>query len=195
MPPTPSWLVLPKPKQRQGRRRKRSRSRARTFVCAASAPLRRVQKHIGMAHEEGHLKLQPSPTALHAPTCVGESRCAAVGLFLCRGRHLTKLSRTDIMHPLTLRSGAKMPAVGLGTWKIPREACRATVLEAIRTGYRHMDCACDCERSTFALNPRMTPPLPEDAVQARWTRATEGEPNPGMRVRRRQRGGGGRGHQ
>jgi len=36
-----------------------------------------------------------------------------------------------------------MPAVGLGTWKIPREACRATVLEAIRTGYRHIDCACD----------------------------------------------------
>ena len=103
---------------------------------------------------------------------------------------MTKLSRTD-MHPLTLRSGAKMPAVGLGTWKIPREACRATVLEAIRTGYRHMDCACDCERGTFALNPRMTPPLPEDAVQARWTRANEGEPHPGMRVRRRQRGGGG----
>ena len=114
--------------------------------------------------------------------------------------YLTKLAdghggRVLMMNPLTLRSGAKMPAVGLGTWKIPREACRATVLEAVRTGYRHMDCACDCERSTFALNPRMTPPLPEDAVQARWTRATEGEPNPGMRVRRRQRGGGGRGHQ
>ena len=50
-----------------------------------------------------------------------------------------------MIEPLTLRSGAKMPAVGLGTWKIPREACRETVLEAIRTGYRHMDCACDCK--------------------------------------------------
>ena len=50
-----------------------------------------------------------------------------------------------IIEPLTLWSGAKMPAVGLGTWKIPREACRETVLEAIRTGYRHMDCACDCK--------------------------------------------------
>ena len=48
-----------------------------------------------------------------------------------------------MIEPLTLRSGAKMPVVGLGTWKIPREACKETVLEAIRTGYRHLDCACD----------------------------------------------------
>ena len=48
-----------------------------------------------------------------------------------------------MIEPLTLRSGAKMPVVGLGTWKIPREACKETVLAAIRTGYRHLDCACD----------------------------------------------------
>jgi len=44
---------------------------------------------------------------------------------------------------LTLSSGAKMPAVGLGVWKVPKEACAATVVSAIRSGYRHLDCACD----------------------------------------------------
>ena len=57
-----------------------------------------------------------------------------------------------MVEDLTLRSGAKMPAVGLGTWKIPREACRQTVLEAIRTGYRHLDCACDCEQRSTRSN-------------------------------------------
>jgi len=36
-----------------------------------------------------------------------------------------------------------MPAVGLGVWKVPKEACAATVVSAIRSGYRHLDCACD----------------------------------------------------
>ena len=58
-----------------------------------------------------------------------------------------------MIEPLTLRSGAKMPVVGLGTWKIPREACKETVLEAIRTGYRHLDCACDYGNEAH-------PPLP-----------------------------------
>jgi len=41
---------------------------------------------------------------------------------------------------LTLRSGVKMPIVGLGTWKIPREVTADTVLAAIKMGYRHLDC-------------------------------------------------------
>lgn len=36
-----------------------------------------------------------------------------------------------------------MPALGLGTWKIPRDACADTVHAAIAAGYRHLDCACD----------------------------------------------------
>ena len=44
---------------------------------------------------------------------------------------------------LLLRSGAKMPAVGLGLWKVPKQVCAETVLTAIRMGYRHLDCACD----------------------------------------------------
>ena len=36
-----------------------------------------------------------------------------------------------------------MPAVGLGLWKIEREATARTVQDAISIGYRHIDSACD----------------------------------------------------
>ena len=36
-----------------------------------------------------------------------------------------------------------MPPVGFGLWKIPREDTAATVVEAIRAGYRHFDSAAD----------------------------------------------------
>ena len=62
-----------------------------------------------------------------------------------------------MIEPLTLRSGAKMPVVGLGTWKIPREACKETVLEAIRTGYRHLDCACDYGNEAHPPLPMLPP--------------------------------------
>jgi len=42
-----------------------------------------------------------------------------------------------------LRTGAKLPSVGLGLWKISREDTAEVVVSAIRMGYRHLDCACD----------------------------------------------------
>eukprot|EP00949_MAST-11_sp_MAST-11-sp1_P004592 g4592.t1 len=45
---------------------------------------------------------------------------------------------------LTLsRTGDSMPAVGLGFWKISPDACAATVVSAVKSGYRHFDCATD----------------------------------------------------
>lgn len=44
---------------------------------------------------------------------------------------------------LTLRTGDRMPAAGLGAWKIAPEAAAGVVLEAARLGYRHFDCASD----------------------------------------------------
>lgn len=45
------------------------------------------------------------------------------------------------MESMIFQNGDKMPTFGLGTWKSgPQEAYEA-VLEAIRVGYRHIDCA------------------------------------------------------
>lgn len=44
---------------------------------------------------------------------------------------------------LKLADGTTVPSVGLGTWKIDKPAIRPLVEEAIRVGYRHLDCACD----------------------------------------------------
>jgi D-xylose reductase len=44
---------------------------------------------------------------------------------------------------ITLADGGRLPAVGLGLWKVPRPAAADLVRQAIRTGYRHLDCACD----------------------------------------------------
>ena len=35
------------------------------------------------------------------------------------------------------------PPIGLGTWKIPKDRTADLVYEAIKVGYRHLDCACD----------------------------------------------------
>src|SRR6056297_104144 len=44
---------------------------------------------------------------------------------------------------LELPDGGKLPSVGLGMWKIPNVKCATVVHDAIKTGYRHLDCACD----------------------------------------------------
>ncbi len=36
-----------------------------------------------------------------------------------------------------------IPSVGLGFWKVPKDACADLVKSAIETGYRHLDCAAD----------------------------------------------------
>jgi len=40
-----------------------------------------------------------------------------------------------------LNTGTNIPAVGLGTWKIPKEETKETILTAFKNGYRHIDCA------------------------------------------------------
>ena len=44
---------------------------------------------------------------------------------------------------LPLRSGGALPSIGRGCWKLGQADTSATVLAAIRGGYRHLDCACD----------------------------------------------------
>jgi len=41
----------------------------------------------------------------------------------------------------TLNTGAKIPAVGFGTWQAPVDQIEEAVSIALRSGYRHIDCA------------------------------------------------------
>lgn len=41
----------------------------------------------------------------------------------------------------TLNTGARIPAVGLGTWQIDGGSCKSAVAAALEVGYRHFDCA------------------------------------------------------
>ena len=36
-----------------------------------------------------------------------------------------------------------MPAVGLGYWKVEQTSAAALTVEAVKIGYRHLDCAAD----------------------------------------------------
>ncbi|KAJ9448880.1 putative NAD(P)H-dependent D-xylose reductase xyl1 [Diplonema papillatum] len=47
-----------------------------------------------------------------------------------------------VQKEFVLSTGSKMPAVGLGCWKIPNDVCEATTYEAIKAGYRLIDEAC-----------------------------------------------------
>ena len=44
---------------------------------------------------------------------------------------------------LQLPDGGQFPAVGLGMWKLSNAVAPNLVHEALRVGYRHLDCACD----------------------------------------------------
>ena len=47
------------------------------------------------------------------------------------------------MHSIQLSTGRSIPSVGIGFWKVDKPATAEVVVEAIKAGYRHLDCACD----------------------------------------------------
>jgi hypothetical protein len=52
-----------------------------------------------------------------------------------------KTTSTTPPPAVTLSSGHRMPAVGLGVWRMEKTAVRGLIHAAIRNGYRHFDCA------------------------------------------------------
>lgn len=49
---------------------------------------------------------------------------------------------------IALRTGAQLPAVGFGFWKVDRDIAANVTRQAIHAGYRHLDCACDYGNET-----------------------------------------------
>ncbi|XLR13502.1 hypothetical protein S83_041440 [Arachis hypogaea] len=44
---------------------------------------------------------------------------------------------------ITLNSGFKMPIIGLGVWRMESQQVKDLILNSIKIGYRHFDCAAD----------------------------------------------------
>ncbi|KAF8013481.1 hypothetical protein BT93_I1350 [Corymbia citriodora subsp. variegata] len=44
---------------------------------------------------------------------------------------------------ITLNNGFKMPAIGLGVWRMEKKEMRDLIINSIKIGYRHFDCAAD----------------------------------------------------
>jgi 2,5-diketo-D-gluconate reductase A len=54
---------------------------------------------------------------------------------------MSRMTKPGDVPTVTLPSGAHMPMVGFGTWKLRGREAREAVLAALRTGYRHIDTA------------------------------------------------------
>ena len=44
-------------------------------------------------------------------------------------------------HGITLNDGRKIPQIGFGSWKIPKDVCEGQTDQAIEVGFDHIDTA------------------------------------------------------
>lgn len=51
-----------------------------------------------------------------------------------------------------LSDGRKIPAIGFGTWKVPKEVCAGEVDQAIDIGFDHLDTA-QSKSASGAIGP------------------------------------------
>ena len=105
------------------------------------APCWQVKRRLAA---EPTLNAQFSPSTIM--TGVSLLRRAAVGtlagVLACRyTTELAGASSSAKTAAVTLNTGARMPALGFGTYLLTGDACRSAVLAALRAGYRHIDTA------------------------------------------------------
>ncbi|KAH0912898.1 hypothetical protein HID58_036219, partial [Brassica napus] len=58
----------------------------------------------------------------------------------------------ELKMEITLNSGYKMPIVGLGVWRMEKEGIRDLVINSIKIGYRHLDCAVNPPENDLILS-------------------------------------------
>mmetsp|Transcript_36827 Transcript_36827/g.95372 ORF Transcript_36827/g.95372 Transcript_36827/m.95372 type:complete len:675 (-) Transcript_36827:23-2047(-) len=90
---------------------------------------------------KGDILLVDNTVTMHARETFSPPRriLAAIG----RGVEEKASSLSEACWTVRLPNGRRMPMVGFGTWKLPKEETAQLVYDAIRVGYRHIDCACD----------------------------------------------------
>lgn len=51
---------------------------------------------------------------------------------------------------ITLNNGFQMPIIGLGVWRMEKNEMKDLIMNAIKIGYRHFDCAGNLHSSLVA---------------------------------------------
>lgn len=55
----------------------------------------------------------------------------------------SKVSYHESVEAIDMKWGSQFPTVGFGFWKVEKEKTADVCKQAIKVGYRHLDCACD----------------------------------------------------
>lgn len=89
----------------------------------------------------------PSPSSHDVSPNVDTKQVAVEAVLESRGSVLAAKPfvkcHADAVDSLSLKWGAKLPSVGFGFWKVEKDQTAQVCYDAIRVGYRHLDCACD----------------------------------------------------